>query len=61
MTEKNRPPADEDKNALDSRQPGRRPYKKPEFRLEKVSETMALACGKLQNTVAMCRHRRRSS
>jgi hypothetical protein len=61
MTQKNRPPADEDKNALDSQQPGRRPYKKPEFRLEKVFETMALACGKLQNTVAMCRHRRRSS
>jgi hypothetical protein len=61
MTQKNRPPADEEKNALDSQQPGKKTYKKPEFRLEKVFETMALACGKLQSTVAMCRHRRRSS
>jgi hypothetical protein len=61
MTQKNRPPADEEKNALDRQQPGKRTYKKPEFRLEKVFETMALACGKLQGTVALCKHRRRSS
>jgi hypothetical protein len=61
MTQKNRPPAGEEKNLLDSQQTGKKPYKKPEFRLEKVFETMALACGKLQSTVAQCRHRRRSS
>lgn len=61
MTQKNRPPAGEDKTAFDSQQLGKKTYKKPEFRLEKVFETMALACGKLQPTVASCRHRRRSS
>jgi hypothetical protein len=60
MTQKNRPPADEEKNALDSRQPGKKPYRKPAFRSEKVFETMALACGKVA-TQFQCRRRRRSS
>jgi hypothetical protein len=63
MTQKNRPRADEEKNPLDSQHPGKKTYKKPEFRLEKVFETMALACGKLAPTMQTCRgpHRRRSS
>jgi hypothetical protein len=62
MSPKNRPPADEEKNALDSQRPGKRPYRKPEFRMEKVFETMALACGKIANTQASCRgFRRRAS
>ncbi len=60
MTEKNRPPADEEKNALDSRQAVKKPYHKPSFRSEKVFETMALACGKVA-TQFQCRRRRRSS
>jgi hypothetical protein len=60
MTEKNRPPADEEKSALDSRQPGKKPYRRPTFRAEKVFETMALACGKVA-TQFQCRRRRRSS
>jgi len=60
MTEKNRPPADEEKNALDSRQAVKKPYNKHSFRSEKVFETMALACGKVA-TQFQCRRRRRSS
>jgi hypothetical protein len=36
----------EEKNALDTRQPQKKTYKKPEFRSEKVVEYLALACGK---------------
>jgi hypothetical protein len=61
MTQKNRLPADEDKSVLDSQARGKKTYKKPEFCFEKVFATMALACGKLQGTVALCKHRRRSS
>jgi hypothetical protein len=60
MTEKKHPPVDEDKNALDSRNAVKKPYRKPAFRSEKVFETMALACGKVA-TQFQCRRRRRSS
>jgi hypothetical protein len=60
MTQKNRPPADEGKNALDSQQSAKKPYTKPAFRFEKVFETMALACSKA-GTQARCRARRHSS
>lgn len=60
MTPKNRPPADEDKSLLDTRQSSKKPYQKPEFRSEKVFETMALACGKVA-VQFQCRRRRRSS
>ncbi|MFT3807506.1 hypothetical protein [Arenimonas sp.] len=33
---------------------GRRAYVKPEFRHEQVFETMALACGKVNDTQAPC-------
>jgi hypothetical protein len=36
----------EQKNAAESRLPAKRPYHKPEFRFERVFETMALACAK---------------
>lgn len=39
----------------------RRPYVKPAFRLERVFETMALACGKISATQASCRVNRRNS
>ena len=61
MTPKNRPTADEEKSALDSREPAKKPYKKPAFRSEKVFETMALACTKVANTSQRCRGRRHSS
>ena len=41
--------------------PARKPYQKPEFRSERVFETMALACGKISSTQKQCRFRTRSS
>lgn len=32
----------------------RKPYQKPEFRYERVFETMALACGKIEPTNPSC-------
>jgi len=39
----------------------RKPYQKPEFRKERVFETMALACGKISATQAQCRSLRKNS
>jgi hypothetical protein len=39
----------------------KRAYEKPSFRHEKVFETMALACGKIQVTQAQCRFNRKLS
>ncbi len=40
---------------------GKRPYKKPEVRHERVFEIMALACGKQRATQAQCRLNRKRS
>jgi len=61
MNSKNRPPAEAETNLLDSHRAEKKPYKKPEFRFEKVFETMALACGKIAVTQQNCRGRRRRS
>lgn len=60
MSQKNCPSAEEEKCAHDGRRPGKKPYQKPEFRSERVFETMALSCGKVA-TQFQCRRRRRSS
>jgi hypothetical protein len=39
----------------------RKPYRKPQFRFERVFETMALACGKISSTQKHCQFRRKSS
>jgi hypothetical protein len=39
----------------------KRPYKKPDFQHEKVFETMALACGKLNPTQGQCKFNRKNS
>lgn len=39
----------------------RKPYQKPAFRFERVFETMALSCGKLNVTDRMCRSHRKTS
>ena len=39
----------------------KRVYVKPAFRHERVFETMALACGKVNATQASCRTNRRNS
>ena len=36
-------------------QRGKKPYLKPAFRYERVFETMALACGKIDDTQLQCR------
>ena len=60
MTHKNRP-STEEKTALESQQTQKKPYKKPEFRFEKVFETVALACGKFRGGGSSCRNHRASS
>ena len=45
-------------NAVNS---NKKPYHKPEFRFERVFETRALTCGKVQTTQASCAHNRRTS
>lgn len=52
MTEKYQKTNDQNVREKDT---AKKPYKKPEFRHERVFETMALACGKISNTVAGCR------
>ena len=39
----------------------RKPYEKPEVRYERVFETMAMSCGKVQATQGSCRFNRKSS
>ncbi len=39
----------------------KKPYRKPEFRFERVFETRALTCGKVQQTQGSCAHNRKSS
>ena len=47
----------------DSRQavPPKEPYQKPSFKHEKVFETMALSCGKINITLAQCKFNRKNS
>ncbi len=59
MTPKNEP-AGVDTNAL-SHGTVKKPYAKPDFRFEKVFETLALVCGKLQHSQGTCRLIRKSS
>ncbi len=51
----------EEKKTGDSRRNAKKPYQKPEFRYEKVFETMALACGKVHPVQAQCRFNRKNS
>lgn len=39
----------------------RKPYRKPEVRQEKIFETQALLCGKLQTTQRQCQLLRKTS
>jgi hypothetical protein len=58
MGEKN---TSEDKLTGDRRRVAKKPYLKPEFRYERAFETMALACGKIRATQALCRFNRKNS
>jgi hypothetical protein len=39
----------------------KKPYQKPEFRFERVFETRALSCGKVNVTQQQCANNRKSS
>jgi hypothetical protein len=47
--------------AAESRATTKKPYQEPAFRHEKVFETMALSCGKVQSTNSQCRFNRNAS
>jgi len=51
----------DDKNSQATSISGKKPYVKPDFRYEKVFETMALACGKISPVVSNCRFNRKNS
>jgi hypothetical protein len=58
----NQDDANPDKKVVDeSRRARKKPYQKPEFRYEKVFETMALSCGKVTPTEFQCRFNRKNS
>ena len=44
-----------------SASPAKRPYQKPAFRHERVFETMALSCGKINVTQGSCASNRKNS
>jgi hypothetical protein len=55
---------DEDKrriSAADAKSTAKKPYVKPEVRHERVFETMALTCGKVQTTQHSCHFNRKTS
>jgi hypothetical protein len=54
-------PKDEVIQATGSKPHAKKPYLKPEVRHEKVFETMALSCGKVQTTSRACRASRKTS
>jgi hypothetical protein len=58
MTGKNRP-SREEKGA--SNTGAKKPYQKPEFRHERVFETLALACGKINSNQGQCRFNKKTS
>lgn len=41
--------------------PGRKPYQKPPLRYERIFETSALICGKVQTTQSGCHQNRKTS
>jgi len=57
MTSKNRPSAEDQNHTIDGPRVGKKPYQRPEFRFEKVFETMALSCGKIRGNQGSCRGR----
>ncbi len=46
---------------MQTQQAVRKPYQKPAVRCERVFETSALTCGKVQITQGSCRYNRKSS
>jgi len=57
-TDSNSPQGPKDDHPGDA---AKRPYVKPAFRHEKVFETMALACGKINDTQLSCKTNKKNS
>jgi len=56
------PPPDEPVARTESKPTrSRKPYQKPAFQFERVFETMALSCGKVNATQSHCRFNRKNS
>jgi hypothetical protein len=51
----------DDKKTGEKRFTAKKPYQKPAFRHERVFETMALSCGKVNPTEFQCRFNRKTS
>jgi hypothetical protein len=47
--------------SADTNSAAKKPYVKPEVRHERVFETMALTCGKVQSTQFACKFNRKNS
>lgn len=58
MTDERQQP---EKDSADVAPARRKPYQKPDFRFERVFETMALSCGKISPTEFQCRFNRKNS
>jgi hypothetical protein len=50
-----------EKDAVEDRSTSKKPYQEPAFRHEKVFETMALSCGKIQSFQFSCHFNRKNS
>lgn len=50
-----------EKNVNEAAPRPKKPYHKPSFRYERVFETMALSCGKINPTEFQCRFNRKNS
>jgi hypothetical protein len=57
MSQSNKPPAE----SKSGEQPGKKRYRKPEFRFERAFETMALSCGKINPNLRQCTLNRKVS
>jgi hypothetical protein len=53
MTQKHRPSGEQDNAPRQTT--GKKPYRKPEFRYERVFETLALSCGKISGSQQQCK------
>jgi len=54
-------PKNEATQSAETKASVKKPYQKPEVRHERVFETMALSCGKVQTTQGSCHHARKAS
>jgi hypothetical protein len=43
-----------DEKSVNINRGSKKPYRKPSFRHERIFETMALSCGKVQSTESQC-------